>query len=250
MPSPPVGLTDWGRAFPPSPGMLVLPPLCWKAGSSLGINTQRWCSRLSKLRPSGMASGCSAFAGASEPHYQPGYWASFICSSQSQFLCHGNSPKTSSKRVFSDVCTLFRCLPVSTLAFHLHCRFNEMPNGCLGNKVLPSGTRHCLSVALCMERKGRDNQGGDIATEHIRGAGRGGGDSFRVSWPEFSFQLCLSAGSVTLGESLHLCKSCLGLFTCKMRPQYLPARVWGLTEGLHGASRALLVTGHLLITWW
>lgn len=119
------------------------------------------------------------------------------------------------------------CLPVSTLAFHLHCRFNEMPNGCLRNKVLPSGTRHCLLVALCMERKGRDNQGGDIATEHIRGVGRGGGDSFRVSgpYPEFSFQLCLSAGSVTLGESLHLCKSCLGLFTCKMRPQYLPARV-------------------------
>ena len=70
-------------------------------------------------------------------------------------------------------------------------------NGCLRNKVLPSGTRHCLSVALCMERKGRDNQGGDIATEHIRGVGRGGGDSFRVSgpYPEFSFQLCLSAGS-------------------------------------------------------
>lgn len=118
------------------------------------------------------------------------------------------------------------CLPVSTLAFHLHCGFNEMPNGCLRNKALPSGTQHCLSVALCVERKGRDSQGGDIPTKYIRGAGQcgGEGDSFRVSL-EFSFQLCLSAGSVTLGKSLHLCKSCLGLFTCKMGPQYLPARV-------------------------
>ena len=119
------------------------------------------------------------------------------------------------------------CLLVSTLAFHLHCRFSEMPNGCLRSKALPSGTRHCHSVTLCVERKGRVNQGGDVWAEHIRGAGRGGGGggSFRVSWPEFSFQLCLSAGSVTLGKSLHLCKSCLGLFICKLRPQYLLARV-------------------------
>ena len=129
------------------------------------------------------------------------------------------------------------CLPVSTLAFHLHGGFNEMPNGCLRNKVLPSGSAWKEKVTLCMERKGRDSQGGDIPTEHIRGAGEGGGegDSFRVSL-EFSFQLCLSAGSVTLGKSLHLCKSCLGLFCCTMGPQYLPARVWGLTERLHGAS--------------